>query len=160
MRLIPLTLASLLTFATVAHAQELGAPPPSVLVAPPDVVRADLARDLARKGHREKIAGGVMLGVSSGLLAVSLALNLVDGLDRVGHDCGYFAATCNDNVTRGPMWIGSMATFFIGVPLLGAGIATYVVGGYHVNKARRLQLVSVGAAPLPGGATAAATFRF
>jgi hypothetical protein len=167
MRLISLTLASLIATTavssvagSVAHAQSVELTAPAI-VAPPDVVRADLSRELARRGHHEKIAGGVLLGLSSALLATSLVLNVVDAVGRVDHGCDYFSPTCSDGGSRGPLWLGSMATFAVGLPMLGAGIATYVVGGYHINKARRLQLVAATVAPLPGGgATAAATFRF
>ena len=94
------------------------------------------AERLVQRGHRDKVAGAVLIGVGTALLVTSIALNVVDAVGPADCQCDYFAPTCSDGSARGPYYAGSMLGFATGVPLLGAGIATYIVGGSRCARAR------------------------
>jgi hypothetical protein len=154
-----LTIA-LVTFlaASTARAQTQPPPPP-----PAPWMPGPSSAELLHRGHRNKVAGGVMMGIGSLLLASSLVLNIVEVVGSPGdHHCDYFSSVCGDGTLRGPMWVGSMATFATGLPILGGGIAAYAVGGYQMRKARRMQLMGLAAAPTSDGSglMASAAFRF
>jgi hypothetical protein len=152
-RLTTITL-SLLAFVIVSTS------PARAQTPPPPWMPGPSPQDLIRRGHDKKIAGGVLMGVGSLLLATSITLNVLEVIGPVDHHCDAFSPVCGDGARRGELWLGSMAAFAIGLPTLGAGIATYAVGGYQMRKGKRLQLVGFAAAPTPDGAVASAAFRF
>ena len=155
LRFASLTALALTLFATTLARADPAPPPPWM---PPQQQSADWLR---HRGHRNKIAGGVMMGVGSLLLATSITLNVIEVIGPVDHGCTYFSNVCADGAHRRPYWVGSMAAFATGLPILGGGIAAYAVGGYQMRKAKRLELTGVAAAPLPsGGAVASASFAF
>src|SRR5262249_59872132 len=105
-------------------------------------------------------------GVGSALLVTSIALIVADDLSGPSsRRCDAFSSVCSDGSGRTSLWAGGMAAFAVGAPMLGAGIATYVVGGYQMSKGNRLALSGFAVAPTlgpggVGGGTVAASFRF
>jgi hypothetical protein len=161
MRLLVATLALTVSFAaSTVHAQEYAPPPPVAVVPAPQPwmpAPQPSGHELVRRGHQKKVAGAVLMAFGSALAVTGIVLTAVD-------DCSQDKMSCNARV-HGPLWAPGVATAFVGAAALFAGIPTYIVGGYQVDKGRRLELTGFAAAPTLGanglsGATASASFRF
>jgi len=112
-----LTLA-LLASAGVVRAQEY-IPPPIVAPAPWQPFNYQLDEELAARGHRNKIAGAVLIAAGSLVLAAGQGLVI-------------WAGTHND----AGMIAGGAVTAFAGLVMNLIGIPVYVVGGSQVKRAR------------------------
>ena len=159
MRLIAIALA-FVSVTSLARAQEEAAPeplpppPPPVVTMtpplPPPYISTLSGHELVRRGHRKKVAGGVLMGIGSAMLAGGMVLVAIDS---ASHHPG------------GPLEPAGQILGLVGAPLILAGIPTYIVGGYQMDKGRRLQLSGFAAAPtfssggVDGGAVSA-RFRF
>ena len=142
MRLIAITLA-LVSMTSLVRAQEAAAPeplpppPPPVVTtrpAPPLYISTLSGEELVRRGHRKKVAGGVLMGIGSAMLVGGIVLVAIDSANRR---------------PGGPLEPAGEIISAVGAPLLIAGIPTYIVGGYQMDKGKRLQIPPAPAYPLP-----------
>jgi hypothetical protein len=147
-----LSFCALLATTGAVRAQEQYIPPPIVAPPPYQPFNYQLDQDLSARGHRNKVAGGLLIGFGSAALAlgqglVIYALATPQTLYRIdGHIC------INDGCDAGDsrrydtgMIAGGAVLAFAGLVMNLIGIPVYAVGGAQMKKARyRLQATASG----------------
>lgn len=122
MRRVLLGVALLLLTGEV-RAQEY-IPPPIVAPPPYQPYSYQLDQELAARGHRNKVAGAILIAIGSLSLAAGQALIIYDSVHSFGRrdNIGYLA--------------GGVAAEVAGIAMNAIGIPVYVVGGSQMKRAR------------------------
>jgi hypothetical protein len=141
MRLTAIVLV-LLTLSSLVRAREAGspatvpsAPQPPPLPTSPSSVAQEAAEDLIQRGHTKKVAGGTLILIGS-LASIAGSVMLIADAVKTGN-CGQFHTI--DNCSHGDIYSGGIALDLIAIPIIGAGIITYVLGGSQMARGQRMQ---------------------
>jgi hypothetical protein len=142
-----LLLALILVAPGLVRAQEAYIPPPIVAPPPYQPFRYQTDQELSARGHRNKVAGGVLIGLGSAAIVAGAAMTIFAAThpeklpEFTPQYCFQGSSSCG-SARRYDVGLiaGGLVTSIAGFVMNAVGIPVYAVGGSQMKKARfRLQ---------------------